>query len=184
MVAYPTESFYGLGVNIHDEEAIQRLFLAKERSPENPILLLAADIRAIQPYIVEIPPKAALLMDRFWPGGLTVILEAGPSISPLLTAGTGKIGMRVSGHPDAAALTQCVGFPVTGTSANISGQPACMHAREVLTSMGDRVDLILDGGKTAGGPGSTIVDVTEPVPRVIREGMIDPKELTGFLKTD
>ena len=181
VVAFPTESFYGLAVNAMDEEAIQRLFLIKKRRSDHPVLILIPADDVLDQYVAHIPENAHKLKKRFWPGGLTMVFKAGPLISPLLTAGTGKIGIRLSEHPIATALAQAVGVPITGTSANISGQPACLNAREVFYSMWKKVDLILDGGETRGGKGSTILDVTINPPKVLREGIVYGEHLKAFL---
>ncbi|MDP6179334.1 MAG: L-threonylcarbamoyladenylate synthase [Desulfatiglandales bacterium] len=182
VVAYPTESFYGLAVNTSDEEAIQRLFEIKERQSDHPILILTPSVEVLGQYVVHISEIIHRLIKQFWPGGLTLIFEAKPNISPLLTAGTGKIGVRLSSHPVATALAKAVGVPITGTSANISGQPSCTDAKEVFHSLGKTVDLILDGGETKGGLGSTILDVMVDPPAILREGIVDRKQLKEFLR--
>ena len=181
LVAYPTESFYGLAVDATNEEAIMKLFALKKRAAEHPILLLIPSVDLLTEYVIRIPPVAHQLINEFWPGGLTLIFEASEKISPLLTAGTGKIGLRLSNHPLATALAQSMGAPITGTSANISGTPPCCNAREVLASFGEDIDLIIDGGETAGGIGSTILDVTVDPPQILRNGMIQPRQLEKFL---
>ena len=182
IVAFPTESFYGLAVNALNEEAIQRLFLVKKRQSDQPLLILIHDVNVLPKYVEPVPGIARELMDRFWPGGLTLIFQAGPNISLLLTAGTGKIGIRLSSHPIATALARAIDGPITGTSANISHQPACISAEEVDYSLGEEVDLILDGGKTRGGKGSTIVDVTMDPPHILREGMIGRDQIKECVK--
>ena len=118
---------------------------------------------------------------RNWPGGLTLVFEAGPRTPGSLTAGTGKIGVRLSSHPIATGLAQSAGLPITGTSANVSGEPACIKAEEVSRSLGRTVDLILDGGETEGGKGSTILDITVKPPRVLREGMVSREDLKTLI---
>lgn len=181
MVAFPTESFYGLAVSVKDEKAIQRLFDVKKRRSDQPILMLVPSVERLNQIVVHIPKIARLLMSRFWPGGLTLIFEAKPDLPQGLTAGTGKIGVRLSSHPIARALAEAVGMPITGTSANISGEAACSIAKEVHHSLGEKVDLILDGGKTAGGKGSTILDVTVDPPQILREGMVGREQLEKCL---
>ncbi len=181
MVAFPTESFYGLAVSVKDEKAIQRLFDVKKRRSDQPILMLVPSVERLNQIVVHIPKIARLLMSRFWPGGLTLIFEAKPDLPQGLTAGTGKIGVRLSSHPIARALAEAVGMPITGTSANISGEAACSSAKEVHHSLGEKVDLILDGGKTAGGKGSTILDVTVDPPQILREGMVGREQLEKCL---
>ena len=181
IVAVPTESFYGLAVNALDDRAIRRLLAAKKIETGHPILLLVSSVEMVNDYVRDIPPIAHRLIERFWPGGLTLVMEAVPIISALLTAGTGKIGMRLSSHPVAAGLAQAVGLPITGTSANITGSKPCVSADEVQEMLGNQLDLILDGGTTGGGKGSTIVDLAGDPPRLLREGMIGREELSEFL---
>jgi L-threonylcarbamoyladenylate synthase len=177
IVAFPTESFYGLAVNASDENAIGRLFKIKKRMDNMPVLVLIPSLEYLKGYVADVPEIALRLIGRFWPGGLTLLFKAGSGISPLLTADTRKIGVRISSHPLAAALARAVDSPITGTSANISGKPGCVTAKEVYSSLGRDVDLILDGGETKGGKGSTILDVTVDPPEIIREGMISRKQM-------
>ena len=181
LVACPTESFYGIAVDATNEEAIRRLFALKKRAAEHPILLLIPSVELVSEYVIRIPPVAQQLINEFWPGGLTLVFEASKKTSPLLTADTGKIGLRLSNHPLATALAQAIGVPVTGTSANISGSPPCCSAKEVLGSFKGGIDLIIDGGETAGGIGSTILDVTVDPPQILRNGMIQSRQLEKFI---
>jgi L-threonylcarbamoyladenylate synthase len=180
LVAFPTETFYGLAGEAGNEAALEKIFRVKGREEGKPLLLLAADKSWLPGLVREVPPLAERLIDGFWPGPLTLVFKASPRISPLLTANTGRIGIRVSGHPVAQALVQAVGRPITGTSANLSGQPSASSAPEVFQSLGDNLEAILDGGRTAGGLGSTILDVSGPSPQIIREGAITGKELAPF----
>ncbi len=182
MVAIPTESFYGLAVNPTDFKAIHRLFDAKKRRGDQPILILIPSVEHLDQYVIHVPKISRQLMKEFWPGGLTLIFEAKPHLPQELTAATGKVGVRLSSHPIATALAQAVDGPITGTSANISGQPACSSAKEVLQNLGEKVDLILDGGETAGGKGSTVLDVTMDPPVLVREGMVSREQIRKCLK--
>jgi L-threonylcarbamoyladenylate synthase len=182
VVAFPTESFYGLGVSAWDEKAIQRLFAIKKRQENQPILLLISTSSLLNQYVNHIPDIATQIMETFWPGGLTLIFEANPDIPHMLTSGTGKIGLRLSSHPLATALARAVGTPITGTSANISGQAACSSAEEVRHSLGSRIDFVLDGGETEGGKGSTVLDITVDPPVILREGMVTREQLEVYLK--
>jgi len=176
VVAYPTESYYGLAVNPMNEKAIDSLFRIKKREPDQPILLLVPSLNSLELYAAEIPEIARILIKRFWPGGLTLIFKAMPWVSLKLTSGTGKIGLRLSSHPLATALALTINSPITGTSANLSGHQACRTAGEVYDYFHEGV-LILDAGKTGGGSGSTMLDVTVDPPMVVREGMISTVEL-------
>ncbi len=181
LIAYPTESFYGLAVDSSNENAIRRLFLVKQRSPGRPLLILIPSVEVLDRYVGHIPQIARQLMEEFWPGALTLVFEAGQKVSPLLTAGTDKIGIRLSPHPVATALAQAIGGPITGTSANISGKPACRNAGEVSGSFRKWVDLILDGGATTGKVGSTVLDVTVCPPKILREGMVQKSDLEKYM---
>jgi L-threonylcarbamoyladenylate synthase len=177
IVAFPTESFYGLGVAATDPSALQRLFQIKKRDPSLPILVLISSINELSRYAASIPPEALELARLFWPGGLTLVFEASQGLPSLLTAGTGKIGIRISGHPVAHALTLALTIPITGTSANISGERPCTTAEQVVQFFNGQLDLILDGGITKGTRPSTVLDVTSDPPLLIREGIIRAKEI-------
>lgn len=181
VVALPTESFYGLAVHVMNEKAIERLFAVKGRREDKPLLILIASKETLGTYATEIPDRARELMERFWPGGLTMVFLADPMLPASLTAGTGKIGIRLSSHPAPRALAEAVGAPITGTSANRSGKTNCSTAEEVSEAVGEDIDLILDGGRTPGGRGSTVLDVTLDPPVVLREGIVSADELRPFL---
>ena len=172
VVAYPTETLYGLAVDALNEGAIERIFQIKGRQFSNPIALIAGSKYEICSLVAEIPIAAQRLMQDFWPGPLTLVFTASQTISPRLTAGTGKIGIRVSSHPVADTLANSLSGPITATSANHSGAPECRTAGEVLTSLSDQVDLIIDGGPAPGGKGSTFMDITTDPPACLREGAI------------
>jgi L-threonylcarbamoyladenylate synthase len=181
VVAVPTESFYGLAVHALDEKAIERLFDVKQRREDNPVLILISSKESLSSYVTEVSEKARKLMEHFWPGGLTLVFFANPILPRSLTAGTGKIGVRLSSHPVPTELARAVGAPITGTSANRSGQPSCSTAEQVMEAVGKDIDLILDGGKTTGGKGSTVLDVTVDPPVVVRDGIVSRDELSPFL---
>ncbi len=182
LVACPTESFYGLAVDAGNEAAIGKLFSLKKRPAERPVLILIPSTESLTRYVTHIPTVALNLIRKFWPGGLTLVFEASKKISPLLTGGTGNIGVRLSNHPVATALAWAIEGPVTGTSANISGVPPCRHAEEVMEFFGETIDLIIDGGETAGGTGSTVLDVTVDPPVILRDGMIPRRSIEAFIQ--
>jgi len=182
IIAFPTESFYGLAADALNEAGLKKIFQVKGREEGKPLLLLVADKSWLKGLVQEISPLAERLMDRFWPGALTLVFHALPQLSPLLTADTGKIGIRLSPHPVTQALVQAVGRAITGTSANLSGQPSTLTAREVHQSLGESLDAVLDGGKTAGGPGSTVLDVSGPSPRLIREGTLSRSDWEDVIR--
>ena len=172
LVAYPTESFYGLAADAANDTAIRRLFYVKRREAGEPVLLLIPAVESLERYAAHVSDTAIRLMGAFWPGGLTIVFEAQEEVSTLLTGGTGKIGIRLSSHPVATALAQAMGSAITGTSANISGESPCNTPRGVLRALGKGVDKILDGGETPGQKPSTVLDMTTRPHSVLREGII------------
>ena len=183
VVAFPTESFYGLAVDATNEKAITRLFSTKKRPADLPVLILIPSSEVLKKHVAHLPEIAHRLTKSFWPGGLTMIFESDPEISTLLTAKTGKIGIRYSSHPVATALSQATGAPISGTSANISGKPACKNIEEILNSFKEGINLIIDGGESPGNTGSTILDVTQIPPRILREGIITKEQLNKIDQT-
>lgn len=181
IVALPTETFYGLAAYPFDHKALTRLFTLKGRSPAKPVLVLVGGSEMLPQVAGEVPEAGARLMERFWPGPLTLILPARPGLPDLLTGGTGTIGVRVPRQAVTCRLLTSLGFPVTGTSANRSGRPPLVAAAEVAREFGDAVDLILDTGPCPGGLPSTIVDVTCRPPRLVRAGAVPVARLTAVI---
>jgi L-threonylcarbamoyladenylate synthase len=172
VVAFPTETFYGLGADANREAAVEKIFRLKGRAIQNPISVIVDTEREVIPFVESLPSVARILMQKFWPGALTLLFAAAPAVLPRLTAGTGKIGIRVSSHPVARLIAKRLAGPLTATSANISGGPECSTAGEVRSVFGDRLDAIIDGGTTPGGLGSTILDLTVSPPLILREGVV------------
>ena len=172
LVAFPTESFYGLGGHALLVSAVARVFEVKGRPESKPLLVLVDSAASAEALCKEVPDGARELMARHWPGPLTLVLPAASGLPEALTAGTGTIGLRVPGHPVALALVRAAGIPVTAPSANPSGEPPPTTAAAVRAYFDGRIDVILDGGPTAGGAGSTIADCTVWPPRVLREGPV------------
>jgi L-threonylcarbamoyladenylate synthase len=179
VIAMPTETFYALGASTSDEVAVRRVCAIKGRPQGKPILALIADRAQLTALVHEIPSAATTLMEQFWPGPLTLIFPASPLLAEVLTAGTGSVGVRQTAHAGLAPLLRQVG-PLTGTSANRSGEPPARTAEEVQTTLGSEVDLILDGGVTTGGLPSTIVDTGGSI-RLLREGPISRQQIETAL---
>jgi L-threonylcarbamoyladenylate synthase len=173
VIAYPTDTFYGLGADPRDPEAVKRIFAIKGREAGQPILLLLRDRSEVAAWASVVTPSAERLMERFWPGPLTLVFPAAPHVLPELTGGGGTIGLRVPGNELTRELLRNLGTALTGTSANRSGGRDPRTVKEVMREVGDRVDLVLDGGATTGDRPSTVVDVTVEPPRIIRQGAID-----------
>ena len=183
IIAYPTETFYGLGADATNLKAIEKIFAVKGRNFKNPIPLIIGQTDDVYHLVKDIPESAQKLMAAFWPGALTIVFSASDKVSSLLTAGTGKIGLRISSHPGALAIVQKLKKPLTATSANLSGAPECSLASDVAHQIGDKIDAIIDCGKTQGGKASTIIDVTCDPPTILREGAITRKAIEKHIDT-
>ena len=181
IIAFPTETFYGLGVNARNAAAVDRIFRIKGRDFANPIALICADSADVTPLVQEVPATAQRLMEVFWPGPLTILFPAATTVLPRLTACTGKIGIRVSSHPVARILASGLNSPLTATSANRSGEPECTTEKEVTQALGNTVDAIITGPQTPGGHSSTVLDMTVSTPAVLREGAIPRAEILAVL---
>ena len=177
VIAFPTRCLYGLGADAFNPEAVERIFKIKRRPAEKPILILIDDPVRLKRLVTTVSGTATAIMDRFWPGRVTLVFDAREDVPDYLTAGTGKIGIRLAGHPVAAALARSLQGPITGTSANVSGRPGCHQIKDLQPEVTEQLDLILDAGPLKGGRGSTVVDVTGEVPRVLREGVVSEKEI-------
>jgi L-threonylcarbamoyladenylate synthase len=171
VVAFPTETFYGLGVAALDPAAVRHLFALKGRPESQPILVLVDEPARIERFAVLTTPARELIV-RHWPGALTLVLPARQELPTELTAGTATIGVRQPGHAVARALAAALGGPVTAPSANLTGEAPPTTAAEVLRVFDGRIDLVLDGGRTPGGLPSTVLDLTVDPPRVLRAGAV------------
>ena len=172
VVAFPTETYYGLAVDPFRSQALERLFQVKRRRKELPILVLVGETDQVPLLAREVPQVFHRLIERFWPGPLTLVCPALPTLSPLLTGKSGTVGLRQSPNETANRLIKTFGGPVTATSANVSGFPAAVTADGVARIFTDEIDLILDGGTTPGGKGSTLVGIEGLTLRCLREGKI------------
>ena len=182
IVAFPTDTVYGLGALAFDNTAIENIYIAKNRAIEKAIPILIADIDDLEMVAVDIPNMARIFAARFWPGPLTCIVPKKQTL-PLAISATSTVAVRIPDHADACALLSIAG-PMAVTSANISGQASPSTAQEVYSQLNGRIPLILDGGKTRGGVPSTLVDCTGEKPVVLREGPISLDELLAALKSD
>ena len=172
MIAFPTETFYGLGADALNPVAVEKVFEMKQRNRTNPILVLVNSLTQIPDLVQTIPSQAWSLMNRFWPGPLTLVFTASAKVSSLLTAGTGRIGIRIPGDPLIRQLLDMTAAPITATSANPAGERSPTTAQQVLQTLGAKLALILDAGPTPGGLPSTVVDVTTLPITIIRKGQI------------
>src|SRR5262245_37332278 len=172
LVAFPTETFYGLGAAAFNSAAARRIFTVKGRPESKPLLLLVDGEAMLRTVTVEVPRGARALMAQHWPGALTLVLPALPTLPCEVTAGTRTIGVRRSAHPVAHGLVRALGAPVTAPSANPADRDPPTTAAAVLAYFDGAIDLVLDGGVTPGGPPSTVLDVTVDPPVVLRAGAV------------
>jgi len=184
VMAFPTETFYGLGADAKNETAVKKIFRIKGREFNNPIPIIIGTREKLGGLVEEIPEAAQRLISVFWPGPLTLVFRASKAVSPRLTANTGLIGIRISSHPIARMLAQALGAPLTATSANLSGETECTTARQVVHSIGPFIDGIIDGDKTPGHKGSTVINIAVSPPRILRIGVISENEIKEALELD
>ena len=179
IVAFPTDTVYGLGASSNTSRAVEQVYRVKQRPRNMALPLLLADKPQISEVAKAVPQVAWLLADKFLPGALTMVLFKSESVSEIVTGGDKTVAVRIPAHPIPVALIRGIGTPIVGTSANLSGQPSALTAEDVHTQLGDKIDLIIDGGRCPGGLESTIVDLTGETPVILREGAISREELSN-----
>ena len=181
LVAFPTETVYGLGANALDVEAVQGIFAAKGRPAYDPLIVHLAGPETLADVVAEVPSLAETLAAHFWPGPLTLVLPRGPHIPLAVTAGGPTVAVRVPAHPVALALIRAAGFPVAAPSANRFGRLSPTQAAHVLDDLDGRIDLLLDGGATPVGVESTVLSLVTPVPTILRPGGVSREALAMVL---
>jgi len=177
VVAFPTETVYGLGANALDAEGVKKIFLAKGRPGDNPLIVHVANTAQLETLVEEIPDKAHALMKKFWPGPLTIIFPKSDLVPEEVTAGLNTVAVRMPEHPVALALIKESGVPIAAPSANISGRPSPTEGEHVLGDLNGKVPLIIDGGETKVGLESTVLDLTVDPPLILRPGGITLEEI-------
>jgi len=182
LVAFPTDTVYGVGALPFLAPAVERIFLAKGRPRSKAIPLLLDSATRLPEVAENIPPEASLLAHKFWPGPLTIVLTRKSTVPDVVTAGGTSVAVRVPDHPFALRLIAAAGGALAATSANRSGQPDPVTAQEVFGSLQGRIDLILDGGPCPGGVASTVIDLTHAVPRIVRWGAVERDALKEALE--
>ena len=181
LVAFPTDTVYGLGADAFNDQAVRKLYLAKDRSQEKAIPVLVANLEQFVDIVDRTTFQAMRLVEKFWPGPLTIVLRQASDLADAISA-YGTVGVRIPDHPVAQELIHAAG-PLAVTSANRSGDTEACTAEEIETNMGAQVDLIVDGGRTPGGQPSTVVDCTQDPPRILRVGPISEEEIRSVLLT-
>ena len=181
VIAFPTDTFYGLGADPFNPDALSKIFQIKQRPADKPLLVLIHSLDQLEDLTHGVTDNARKLMEHFWPGPLTLILEAAPELPDALTAGTGTIGIRLPGHPFTRKILEALERPLTAPSANISGAGESRTTQQVESSLGGKLDLIVDGGPAPGGKPSTVLDATTNPPTLIREGALSRSDLESVL---
>lgn len=182
VVAVPTETVYGLGGNAKSDAAVGKIFAAKGRPVDNPLIIHIAEMDQLKEFVEEIPEKAKLLKEAFWPGPLTIIFKLKKGVlSEKATAGLGTVGIRMPNHPVALALLKQCGLPIAAPSANSSGKPSPTTAEHVMEDLNGKIAGVVDGGPTGVGVESTVVDCTEPVPVILRPGGVTKEQLEAVV---
>jgi len=181
LVALPTETVYGLAGNAADPEAIARIFAAKERPADNPLIVHLADVTGVETVCGRVPAELPALADAFWPGPLTLVIPARPAFRETVCRGLETVAVRVPDHPIARAVIRAAGLPLAAPSANRSGRPSPTTAAHVLADMDGRIPLILDGGPCRIGLESTVLDLSGPEPTVLRPGLLTVEMLEPVL---
>jgi L-threonylcarbamoyladenylate synthase len=179
LVVIPTRGLYGIAADVFNPAAVARVFTLKGRSAKRPLLALINHMDMLSLLVKNVPSQAERLINRFWPGRVTLVLDAVPGLPEGMCSADGKIGVRWVAHPVAAALVCAAGCPITGTSANLSGENGAADIRDIPSPILDGVEMVLDAGPLAGGPGSTVVDATGERPLILRHGVVSAEEITA-----
>ncbi len=177
LVAFPTETVYGLGGNALNPEASAKIYAAKGRPSDNPLIVHVSDVEMVEELVMEVPENARKLMEVFWPGPLTIILKAGDAVPRQTTGGLDTVALRMPNHSVALELIRKSGLPIAAPSANASGRPSPTKAAHVMEDLSGRIDMVLDGGEVEIGVESTIVDLTGDTPQILRPGYITKEML-------
>lgn len=181
VIVYPTDTFYGLGANCFSGLALERIFKLKKRPRSKGLPVLVSDLEMAKTLAAEIPPAFYVLTSRFWPGPLTVVLKAASHLPSELVGPGRTVGIRLPAVAWLQEFIRVIGQPLVTTSANISGQAEIESAEEAIRLFKEKVELIIDGGRTPGGKPSTVLDLTAEKPVLVREGIISNKELARFI---
>lgn len=181
VAAIPTDTLYGLAANALDESAVMKIYELKGRPDGMALPLLLSEAEDVRMCAKEVPQAAWTLMERFWPGALTLVVRKSASIPDIVTAGLDTVALRVPDHPVPREIVETLGAPITGTSANLSGRPGIKNPAAVRREFGNTIDFVLDGGVAPGGVASTIVDVSGDGLRVLREGAVSREEVKAAL---
>jgi L-threonylcarbamoyladenylate synthase len=180
VILYPTDTIYGIGCDAFNHGSIERIFKIKERSPANPALMIVSNIEMLEVIVDYISPLALKIMEKFWPGPLTLLFKPKNKMSPLLISNDSKIGVRIPDNLFCLKLSHSCGVPIVSTSANLSGAIGSGKISDLKSAFGDSVDLIIDNGDSKNLQPSTVLDVTGQKPIIVREGSVSADEIIAF----
>lgn len=180
-VAFPTETVYGLGADARNEKAVMQIFEAKGRPADNPLIVHVDSKESCLKLVRAVPDKASILMEVFWPGPLTLIMERKEIVPDVTTGGLDTVAVRVPENKIALELIKCAGMPIAAPSANLSGKPSPTTAEHVLSDLSGRIDALIDGGEVSIGVESTVIDMTSEIPAILRPGKISKEELEKYI---
>lgn len=183
VIAYPTETVYGLGANIFQRAAVAKIFEIKGREPHKPVSIMISEAADVDVFCEEVSAVGRKLMAAYWPGPLMLIFKASSQLPDYIVSRDGKIGLRLPDHPICSALMRRHREPITSTSANRTGEPPLVNARQIVEQFGDEIDLVIDGGACQSNVPSTVVDVSGDEPQVLRAGAIPPAEIQKRLRS-
>ncbi len=181
LVAFPTETVYGLGANALDPAAVARIFAAKGRPANNPLIVHVARVEQARALATNWPETAERLSERFWPGPLTLVVPRAAAVPEIVTAGATTVALRIPAHPVAWALLDCANLPIAAPSANRSNQLSPTTAEHVVRGLGDGIDMLIDGGPADRGLESTVLDLSGDSPRILRPGLIRPSDIENVI---
>jgi len=182
IIAFPTDTIYGLGANVYDDKAINRIYEVKQRPRHMPLPILLSDESQISIVAASVSQIAQLLIKSFWPGGLTLVLSRAASFKGSVLLGGNTVAVRIPNHIVPVTIIREAGVPLVGTSANISNKPGALTAEEVEVQLGNDVDIIVDGGKCPGGLESTVIDLTGETPEILRRGAVSEEQIARVCK--
>jgi L-threonylcarbamoyladenylate synthase len=182
VIVYPTDTYYGLGTSGFQPEAVRRIYRVKQRDEGKPLSLVVSDYEMLQEVAADLPPVLPVLAAALWPGPLTVVLPASSRLPGVLLGAARTIGVRIPRLAWLRTLVRTAGFPLTATSANLAGSEAAAAPGEAIRVFEGKVDLIVDGGATPGGPPSTVLDLSVSPPKILRQGAVSPERLLPYLR--
>ena len=177
VIAYPTDTLYGIGADFNSERAIQRIVNIKQREWFKGLPVLIADVGDMEKVALNVPPVGIILAETFWPGPLTLIVKAAPHVSDLITGGRNTIALRIPDHPIPIKIIQELGSPIIGTSANMSGMDNILSGKDIKKTFGDKIDYVIESGRVHIGKPSTIIDLTQQRPRILRVGSLSSSHI-------